>query len=113
MDTPQPQCPVCHVPVRPTDYYCYNCGRNLRPAPPPTDASRQLSLYLGSLLLPPMGIIWGIRYLQGSDQKTRTIGLVCIGLTVASILLGVILAVQTINTINEQVNQQLQGIQGL
>ncbi len=112
MDELSPTCPQCHISVRATDYFCFNCGKNLRPAPPPTDISHQIQLYIGSVLLPPIGVIWGAKYLKAEDQKTRLIGWACIVLTGISLLIGTYLAIQTINTVNEQVNSQLQGLNG-
>lgn len=112
MDEPTLVCPQCHITVRPTDYFCFNCGKNLRPAPPPIDIAHQAQLYLGSVLLPPIGVIWAVKYLRVSDPKVRIIGWVCIVLTVISVLVATYLIVETIATVNEQVNSQLQGLTG-
>src|ERR1700690_2123516 len=57
-------CPMCHIQVRLTDYFCYNCGKNLHPKPLSTSIEIQILYYVGSLVLPPMGFIWGFRYIR-------------------------------------------------
>lgn len=105
-------CPVCHAAIRPTDYFCFNCGKNLKPQPPSTSVSSQALLYLGSLFLPPLGIIWGWRYLRQPNSASKIIGGVSILLTLISLVITMWLVTKTVNTVNQQVNQQLRLIQG-
>ena len=105
-------CPGCHASVRPTNYFCFNCGKNLKSKPPATSITRQLFIYAASLFLPPLGIIWGIRYLRQDDQKSKIIGWVAIILTLLSIIVSVKLTFDVVNGINEAVNSQMQNFQG-
>lgn len=97
-------CTQCHIEVRPNDYFCFNCGKNLKPKPLPTDAVNQLLYYVGSILLPPMGIIWGIRYMKEKSQTAKIVGVVCIIITVVVILVAVQATVQLMNTLTQQMN---------
>lgn len=106
-------CPVCHVTVRPTDFFCFNCGKNLHAAPPGTAPFDQIKLYLGSVFLTPMGIIWGLRYLRAEDQKAKIVGVVAMALSVITIIIATQYAVNLMNSINGQVGKQLQRIEGL
>ncbi len=105
-------CPRCHTEVKITDYFCYNCGKELKPKPLSTSFSAQVLLYLKCVLLPPLGIIWGIKYLRQVDRNSKTVGLVCIGLTVVVLVLVVQVAINTANSFNTALNSQLQNIQG-
>jgi len=110
MDEQTPEqtlCPACHVVVRPGDYFCFNCGKNLHPAPPSMAISTLLGFFFGSLVLPPMGIIWGFRYMGSNDVKAKIFGFSLIFLTIAD------LTVKSYNMINDQIQQQLPNIQGL
>jgi len=98
--------------VKQTDFFCYNCGKNLKEKPLSTALATQLMYYAGSVLLPPFGIIWGLRYLKQPDPVARRIGIINIALTVVSLIVTTIWAVNLINGINAQVNQQLNGLQG-
>lgn len=105
-------CPSCHVEVRATDYFCYNCGKNLKPKPLSTSLTQQILIYLGSVLLPPLGLVWGIRYLRQKDETSKVAGIISIILTVVFLVLLIKFTNDTIKTINEQVNSQLQQFQG-
>jgi len=105
-------CPSCHVGVRSSDYFCFNCGKNLKPKPLSTSITKQISIYLGSVLLPPLGLVWGIRYLREKDNTSKVVGVIAIILTVITLILLVKFTNNLIKTINEQVNSQLEGIQG-
>ena len=98
-------CPFCHVQVRPADYFCYNCGKNLHPAPPSVTIESQAMLYIGSILLPPLGIYWGWKYIRAQDQKSRIVGFIAVGLTVIALLLAISWTMSLINSVGSQLNQ--------
>jgi hypothetical protein len=100
-------CPTCHLPVKPTDYFCANCGYKLKPVPPPTSVTGQLELYFKSFLLPPMGFIWGYRYLKQPDPKSKIVGSAAIIITLAILIIILVSTIGIINTVNDQVNSQL------
>lgn len=103
-------CPFCHIQVRQTDYFCFNCGKNLHPKPLSTSVVTQIGYYLGSVLLPPIGIIWAVRYLREKSIRAKMIGIVCLVLTVSILILAVSVTVAFINTVNDQVNTQMQNL---
>ena len=100
-------CPTCHTKVRLSDYYCFNCGKNLKPKPPPTSASGQITLYIKSALVPPFGLYWAIRYLKQPDRKSKIAGLVAIAVTLITFTYLIIITNKFIKTVNEGVNKQL------
>jgi hypothetical protein len=104
-----PVCPVCHIAVRPTDYFCFNCGKNLHPKPLVLTPGKIASQFVGTLMLPPVGIIWGIRYLREPDRKIRAFGIALMITTVAELIMLVIYTISTFNYINSQVNNQVQN----
>ena len=108
----EPTCPVCHVSVKPSDYFCFNCGKNLHPQPPSTSIFNQIVLYSGSIFLPPLGILWGLRYLRQEKQSTKMVGLIAIALTLISLIVVTRITIDFINTLNNQVNEQIQNFQG-
>ena len=90
--------------MRPTDYYCFNCGRNLKPAAKSTSTSSQIVLYLKSIILPPLGIWYALPYLRQNSQKAKIIGVVAIVLTFLSLAIAFKLAQDFMTTLNQQVN---------
>ena len=101
-------CPVCHQPIDSTDYFCRNCGKKIHPTPLSTSFPSQITLYLKSLFLPPIGIIWGFRYLRQADTKSKLVGLFVIILTIIEIIWLIQITTNTINSFTQQINQQSQ-----
>lgn len=60
-----------------------------------------------------MGIVWGLRYLNQGDEKSKRIGWIAIGITVFVIYIVVSQTMKAINMVNTAVNSQLEGLGGL
>ena len=103
-------CPKCHQVIEVAAYFCPNCGQNLKPTPPSTSLGSQLELYLKSLLLPPMGIIWGFRYLRQKGISAKIVGLMAIFLTLAILVIAIKATVDLVNTVNSQINSQMSNM---
>lgn len=59
-----------------------------------------------------MGIIWGLKYLRQSDQTSKIVGSIAIGLTLIILIMLAATSITLINTVNSSVNSQLQNMQG-
>ena len=108
----EPTCPKCHIAVRPSDYFCFNCGAPLHPKPLSTNLATEIMYYAGSILLPPLGFWWGFKYLRQPDAVSKRIAILCMVFTTVSFIITSIWAVGYINKINATVNSQLNGLQG-
>lgn len=108
----EPSCPQCHVAVRTTDFFCYNCGKNLKPKPLPLKIESLILYYLGSIILPPMGIIWGLRYLKDDNQTAKIHGIILITITVVELIILTVWTFQFVNSAVSQANTQLNSLQG-
>lgn len=102
-----PTCPKCHTKVRESDYYCFNCGTNLKPAPPSISASAQMVLYLKCLLIPPFGIVWAYKYLKQPDTNSKLVGVIAIVITLAATVALIIFTNNFITTLNTEINKQM------
>lgn len=98
-------CPQCGALVVETYYFCSVCGFKLRQPPFTISIGKQIGIYLLSALLPPLGLMPGIRYLMNSDSKAKQVGIIAIGLTVVSSFVTIWLTVQTFNAVNESVGK--------
>jgi hypothetical protein len=105
-------CPVCHVAVDRNDYFCRNCGKNLRQKPLSITVPHQILIYLGSILLFPMGFIWGIRYVKEPNQPSKVVGFICLVISVVVLFIIINSLFVLINTVNQQINQQIPNMQG-
>jgi len=101
------KCSKCHTAVKSTDYFCYNCGNNLRPSPPSLLLVDQIVLYAKSIILPPFGILWSIKYLKQDSDKSKMVGLTAIILTIISLVISIILFNNFIKSVNTQMNNQI------
>ena len=105
----EPTCPRCHTTVRATDYYCFNCGKSLKQAPLLTDNTTIVGFFLKVLLLPPLGIVWGINYIKQKDDRSKFVGIAAIVITIIELVLVVQWTLSILNGVNSQMNS-LQGI---
>ena len=100
-------CPKCHQPVEPTAYFCPNCGKKLRSPPLSTSLSSLIVIFFKTILLPPFGLIWGIKYLLQSDKKSKIIGCLVLIITIVEIIWLIQSTINIMNLVNQQVSQQL------
>ncbi len=105
-------CSFCHQPIQPTFFFCPNCGKEAKPKPLNISALTQLGIYALSLLLPPLGLWPGMKYLREPNQSSKLVGIIAILLTIISLIVTFYLAAQLANTVNQQVMKQVQQIQG-
>ena len=97
-------CPYCGTKTIADAYFCQNCGKKLQERSLSGSFGRQAAVYLVSFFIPPLGFTRGYPYLKQKDKKLRVIGIVAMLLTVISLAIGVWLAVQAVNSINQQIN---------
>ena len=64
---------------------------------------KQISIYALSFFLPPLGLIPGIKYLLRKDQKTKTVGIIAIILTIISIMVTIWMSVGFISQVTKQI----------
>src|SRR3989344_6044177 len=77
-------CQICHQSIMPEWYFCPNCGKEFQPKPIKISAITQIGIYALSVLLPPLGLWPGIKYLAKNGQEAKIVGGVAIILTIVS-----------------------------
>lgn len=97
-------CPKCKSPVTPDENFCPHCGNKLVRH---VSLIRQIWIYFVSLALPPLGLVWTFRFFRSQYRQVRWVGIVAALLTAISIIVTVWVSVGFINTVNQQVQQQL------
>ncbi|HZJ18104.1 MAG TPA: zinc ribbon domain-containing protein [Patescibacteria group bacterium] len=106
METEVLSCPFCHYPTIDAFYYCPNCGKNLKAVSVSISVLKQIGIYSISILLPPLGLWPGIKYLRQSSEKAKTVGLIAIILTIISFAVTIWLTMGLINQINQSFMEQ-------
>ncbi len=92
------QCKYCGFSVSETNYFCPNCGKKLKEPPQSTSIAKQIWVYAISILLPPLGLWPGIKYLRGNSILEKRIGLIAITLTIVSTIITIWLTFSLLNT---------------
>jgi hypothetical protein len=117
MDQPQPtpqpgtplmtNCPICHVTIPASFFFCPNCGASLRPAPPVVTMKQQISAYSVAFFLPPFGLWYVWKYIRSAEPKVKRVGIIALVLTVISIIVTIWLTTGLLSSVNQAVNQSL------
>lgn len=88
----QKLCPKCKAEVSAEAYFCPNCGQVLKSRPADTGIPKQILIYLISFFLAPFGLGYAFSYMKQPDKKSRTIGMIALGLTILAIAATILLA---------------------
>jgi len=74
--------------------------------PPAMSPVKKLMVCLGSVLFPPMGLIWGVKYLKHPHQSDKVVGLAAIILTIISIAMTAKLTLSLLSRFTSELNQE-------
>lgn len=107
------QCKYCNFIVLNNYYFCPNCGKKLHEPPLSTSIGKQIGIYTLSILLPPLGLWPGIKYVFQKDEKTKLVGIVAIILTIISTIVTIWLFMNTITSITSGISSPLDQYQNL
>jgi hypothetical protein len=107
----QQLCRFCNSPVSSNFFFCPTCGKKLHE--PPITIAKQISVYAISILFPPLGLWPGIRYVMQKDEKTRTVGIIAIILTIVSTIITIWLFMNTLSSITSGIGMPLNQYQNL
>lgn len=109
-ETVKTKCPRCHTELRASDYFCFNCGYNLKPKPPGTDKASLMGLFAKTFLLPPLGLYWGALYLKQSDRRSKIVGWLAIVGTIILLTLITIWTKHFADELNQQLDTQMTSL---
>lgn len=107
---PQLLCKYCKTNITALDFFCPNCGKQLKTKPMPIGLGKQIGIYLLSFLLPPLGLWPAIKYLRQEDTGSKRIGIAAIVLTVISVIITLWSFSAFLNLISGQLNSQINGL---
>ncbi len=104
-------CRFCNAPISDNFFFCPTCGKKLHE--PPITIAKQIGIYTLSILLPPLGLWPGIKYVFQKDEKTKTVGVIAIILTIISTIVTLWLFMTTITSITSGIGSPLNQYQNL
>lgn len=103
--------------LQPEWYFCPNCGESQKEKVPDISFFKQITIYLVSFFLAPLGLIWGIKYAKYDDKKTKLVGILSIVLTILSLIFMVLVFKgfidQYAKTLNSMQNINIDSIEKL
>ena len=113
--TPQASsvCQYCKTQVEATAFYCPTCGKKIREKPLNTTFWFQVGLYAASILLPPLNLIWAVKYYKSPDPKAKKIGTVSLIITVFALIISLWIASALFKNISQQITGQMDQYQYL
>lgn len=97
-------CPKCQSYNDETDFFCRVCGYKLKEEPLSISFFKQLSIYLISFFLPPLGLIPAIKYLRQGESKLKRIGIIAVIITLVSVIIQIFLLQSFMETFNKVLN---------
>lgn len=100
-------CGNCRTPVAETFFFCPVCGKKVREKPASVSLMAQLAVYAISLFLPPLGLIYTVKYLKQPEAKAKTVGWITLLLTVISIVITLKITMDLLTTIKGTINMQM------
>jgi hypothetical protein len=107
----QTVCKFCGQSVFTNYYFCPYCGKKL--IEPPITLLKEIGVYLLSVLLPPLGLWPGIKYLLSKNSRAKRVGIIAIVLTIISTVITLYLSIGAFNSFNQAINLQLKQSQEL
>lgn len=110
MNNEENVCSVCHEPIKSEYFFCPNCGHNLREKPVQVTLIAQIGIYALAILLPPLGLWPGIKYLSKTGKQAKKVGIIAIVLTLLSSVLTIWLTFQLFNSYISQMNDLINSI---
>ena len=100
-------CQYCKTQVEATAFYCPTCGKKIREKPLNTTFWYQVGLYAASILLPPLNLIWAVKYYKSPDPKAKKIGTVSLIITVFALIISLWIASALFKNISQQITGQM------
>lgn len=96
------QCPNCGSILVPGSNFCPQCGLQITQNAQDISIGKQIYQYIFSLILPPFGLVWAIKYIKSGSEQQKRVGIIIIAITVVSLLLSIWFVVGFFQNLNQQ-----------
>jgi hypothetical protein len=106
-------CPFCSAQIGTQAFFCPVCGKKIKDKPLAVDLKTKVLLYGVSILLPPLGLGWTIRYVRSADSEAKKMGIISLVLTVVSLLAAVGVTMVYVQSLTKQINEMVNQYQNL
>lgn len=82
-------CPHCGQAIAETDMFCSHCGTQIIRQDLPISMGRKFYIYAVSVLLPPLGFIWLVKYIKSTNPDLKKVGILAGVLTLISSIITI------------------------
>jgi hypothetical protein len=97
-------CRQCQNPITENVYFCPNCGKKIKEPPFKLKWGNVFGILFASILLPPLGIFPGLRYLRYKELSAKILGLSAIILTLLFTFIMFYVFIGFFNNMNKTYN---------
>lgn len=101
-------CKYCKSPTQESFYFCPNCGKKIKEPPFKFSLAKSITIIVAAILIPPFGIIPGVKYFLKDDRRAQFVGLITIAVTIIATGLMVIVTSRVLNYYKEAYSQVMQ-----
>ncbi len=101
-------CKFCKSAVQESFYFCPNCGKKIKEPPFKFSLAKSITIIVAAFLIPPFGIIPGIRYFLKDDKRAQFVGVITIAVTILATGLMIVVTMRVVNYYKESYNQIMQ-----
>lgn len=101
-------CKFCKSPTQESFYFCPNCGKKIKEPPFKFSLAKAITVIVAAFLIPPFGIIPGVKYFLKDDRRAQFVGLITIAVTILATGLMIIVTSRVLNYYKDAYNQVMQ-----
>ncbi len=101
-------CKYCKSAVQESFYFCPNCGKKIKEPPFKFSLAKSITIIVAAILIPPFGIIPGVKYFLKDDRRAQFVGIITIAVTVIATGLFIIVTSRVLNYYKAAYNQVMQ-----
>ena len=101
-------CKFCKSPTQESFYFCPNCGKKIKEPPFKFSLAKAITVIVAAFLIPPFGIIPGVKYFLKDDRRAQFVGLITIAVTILATGLMIIVTSRVLNYYKDAYNQVIQ-----
>lgn len=99
------KCHKCNTPINENFFFCPICGVKIKEPPFKFSWTRFTGNVLIAILVPPLGLLPGIKHIKMKERNAKLLGILYILLTIIATIFMIWIIADYVKTLNETINQ--------